>query len=100
MTGAFSDLPGKSMQKDGATRLIPPASFNWYCFGMLLQQRLEARVVAERVPDGMDPNKRHNPIMRLAVVRPQRHTLARGIAGRRLLVQGQVDSGQGPTVRT
>src|SRR3546814_5934910 len=57
MTGAFSDLPGKSMQKDGATRLIPPASFNWYCFGMLLQQRLEARVVADRVPDGMDPQQ-------------------------------------------
>src|SRR3546814_4420872 len=41
MPGAFSDLPGKSMQKDGATRLIPPASFNWCRFGMLLQQRLE-----------------------------------------------------------
>src|SRR3546814_19058978 len=36
--------------------------------------------------------------MRLAVVRPQRHELAKGIDGRRLLVQGQLDFGQAPHV--
>src|SRR3546814_5845712 len=43
--------------RGGATRSIPSASFNWCRFGMLLQQRLEARVVADRVPDGMDPQQ-------------------------------------------
>src|SRR3546814_11498087 len=72
MPGAFSDLPAKSMQKDGATRLIPPASFNWCRFGMLLQQRMEARVGADRVPSGVDLQQRRRPLNRLAVVSPQR----------------------------
>src|SRR3546814_16035309 len=61
MPGAFSDLPGKSMQKDGATRLIPPASFNWCRFGLTLQQPPEARVGAERVPSGGDVQQPTRP---------------------------------------
>src|SRR3546814_20395093 len=66
---------------------------------MLLQRRVEARVGADRVPSGVDLQQRRSPVNRLAVVRPQRHKLAKGVDGRRLLVQGQLDLGQAPHVQ-
>src|SRR3546814_11375304 len=66
---------------------------------MLLQRRVEARVGADRVPSGVDLQQRRSPVNRLAIVRPQRHKLAKGVDGRRLLVQGQMDLGQAPHVQ-
>src|SRR3546814_18589791 len=65
--------------RGGATRSIPSASFNWCRFGMLLQQRLEARVVADRVPDGMDPQQCQTTIMRIDVLRTPRPDLPTGL---------------------
>src|SRR3546814_8858303 len=66
--------------------------------GILLQQRLEARVVADRVPSRIDAQMRGAyPPQRPAVLRLQRHVLSKGVDGCRLLTQGQLDQSQGNT---
>src|SRR3546814_19640266 len=62
MPGAFSDLPGKSMPKDGDPRLIPSAPFNWCRVGTLMRQRLATPGGAARVTNGEDQQQRQSPV--------------------------------------